>query len=151
MNHPEPVNLQITSQDLLFLRAALVRHKGQLGVDRSFAYTAHSQASNSTAAGGCLILLTGLFGVGYLLWNQEWGFALAAVVMLGVLANAWRGRSVKKLRADALLSGNLFASLWEAGAIDIRFPDGSHFHKSPSVVRDLRTRFPEIDAEFPSS
>jgi hypothetical protein len=151
MNHPEPINFQITPQDMLFLRAALVRYKGQLGVDPSFAYTAHSQASNSTAIGGCLVLITGPLSVGYLLWNREWGFAFAAVVVFGILVNAWRSRSAKKLRIDALMNRDLFTMLWSKGVIDIRFPDGSHFRKSPTMICDLRARFPEIDAEFPNA
>jgi hypothetical protein len=48
------------------------------------------------------------------------------------------------------MNRELFTILWTKGVIDIRFPDGSHFHKSPTMVQDLRARFPEIDAEFPN-
>jgi hypothetical protein len=148
MNHPEPINFQITPQDMLFLRAALVRYKGQLGVDPSFAHTAHVQASNSTAFGGCLILVGGLIAIGYFLWNREWGVAVVAFVGTLALSYNWRQRSVDKMRIDALMNQDLFAMLWASGKITIRFPDGTNYFRSATVIQDLRARFPELDAKF---
>ena len=150
MDHQEQPEYEITQQDMQFLRALAARRKIQVGVDLTAAYTADCKISPSTGCIGNLVLFLGLVATGYLLWSREWGFAFIAVIGTGVLANLWRSRSAQRMRFRALMDVDVFAPIWNSGSLTIQLPEGIALRQTDSIFRDLRTRFPEVDAEFPN-
>jgi hypothetical protein len=147
---PSNYDYEITEQDMLFLRALAGRKRIKVGISPSVAYTADCEASPAVGCVGNLLLLAGVIATGFLLWNREWGFAVAAVIGTGILANMWRARSAQRLRIRALFDANLFAHLWGRGLLTIGLPDGKILSHSQDIFPDLRSRFPELDAEFPN-